>query len=63
MIIAEKPLCAPIDRLRDALYDESREFVRGSNSVFEAIVKSVVVGAAIEIDLAVLRVAAGRQQR
>jgi hypothetical protein len=62
MIIAE-PLCAPIDRLRDVLYYEDREFVRGSDSVFEATVKFVVVGAALEIDVALLRAAAGCPQR
>jgi hypothetical protein len=58
--MTQNPWCGPISQARCLLYDESREFVRRStNSPFEAIVTTILLSAAIEIDVALLRAVAG----
>jgi len=60
--MTRNPWCAPIDTVRDVLYDETRPFVLDSSSLFEGIVKAAFVTAAIEIDTALLRRIVGCSQ-
>ncbi len=58
--MTQNPWCGPISQARSLLYDESREFVRRStNSPFEALVTTILLSAAIEVDVALLRAVAG----
>jgi hypothetical protein len=61
--VTRNPWCAPINSLRDVLYDETRPQVHDSRSLFEGIVKATILTAAIEIDVALLRALAGCPQQ
>jgi hypothetical protein len=60
--MTRNPWCAPIDTLRDVMYDETRRYVHDFSSQLEGIVKATMVTAAIEIDVALLRALAGCAQ-